>query len=635
MAISEYSVQQLIEQGVALYEQGQLYDALVCWKNVLSIEPENPVALEYLRFVEANFNINVDTYLAENSNESLDGSVEQLSWTEIEVLGDDTTDEPATFESHFAAPQMKQDSSSAGPEDDSLDMSGVDPMSLPASHFGDLVSRTPAPVPAMAETMQTVTVQERRRANAMFAPEASGVYADSIRHLASDPSPIPAAFLASEPTHNDATSLDDFQMDPVPACEPPHRELPHREPPAPPRREPPAPPIAPPPTNPPLLRPDEFSTGTSEVPPEDIDWGSAGFLSRDRSSIRSGSTSLLGDAAAASLDVPSADPIEVEMGGALEGALNSVLSSEKNRALPLGPVDSIGTSIGDYETDFSAFLETSSGSISVPPKNQNRPCAPVPPPETAQLRSATWTPVGEHDPFAESSWPDRIPGESVESFGPGASDPPNSTGPMPGVLHPSFRTPPRGTFPPTPSVTPPRTPAHTMPPPINLDQEPPSKSARSALDDFLKQELDSLAEFADIGGDLAQPKPAAAPLDCDQLLNQARAHQRQGDFKTAFSELEQIFSIRPDFVDAHMFFAENGASFAPLLRAKLGNFERCPHVKLRPQEMTWKSIDHKSGFLLSQIDGSTSYDDLLVISGMSELEAMRILVHFLSEGWIE
>ena len=45
-------------------------------------------------------------------------------------------------------------------------------------------------------------------------------------------------------------------------------------------------------------------------------------------------------------------------------------------------------------------------------------------------------------------------------------------------------------------------------------------------------------------------------------------------------------------------------------------------------------LDHRAGFLLSCIDGMSSIDDILDVSGMRELDALRILFELVQENVI-
>jgi DNA-binding IclR family transcriptional regulator len=46
------------------------------------------------------------------------------------------------------------------------------------------------------------------------------------------------------------------------------------------------------------------------------------------------------------------------------------------------------------------------------------------------------------------------------------------------------------------------------------------------------------------------------------------------------------------------------------------------------------NLHHRAGFLLAQVDGLLSYEDLAAVSGMSRLETFRILAELKNQGVI-
>ncbi len=67
-AATQVEAQELLERGAGLYEAGKLYEALACWKRVLQLDPGNEIAAEYLRFIEDNFQIGVDAFMAQHQS---------------------------------------------------------------------------------------------------------------------------------------------------------------------------------------------------------------------------------------------------------------------------------------------------------------------------------------------------------------------------------------------------------------------------------------------------------------------------------------------------------------------------------------------------------------------------------------
>ncbi|AKQ67080.1 TPR domain protein [Myxococcus hansupus] len=70
------------------------------------------------------------------------------------------------------------------------------------------------------------------------------------------------------------------------------------------------------------------------------------------------------------------------------------------------------------------------------------------------------------------------------------------------------------------------------------------------------------------------------------------------------------------------------------LENKLGDLGRVPAVRLQPDDIIWLNLDHRAGFVLAQIDGTVSYEDLFSLSGMTRLDTARILAQLLDEGVI-
>lgn len=128
---------------------------------------------------------------------------------------------------------------------------------------------------------------------------------------------------------------------------------------------------------------------------------------------------------------------------------------------------------------------------------------------------------------------------------------------------------------------------------------------------------------------LAGPPPDA---DLDALMTEARRKLQADDFTGAIEIVEQVLAGDPMHAEARSVLEENTTRLLAMYRSRLGKLSRTPRVKLRPQEITWQSLDHRAGFLLSQIDGRTTYEEIIDISGMSELEASRILARLVEHG---
>jgi hypothetical protein len=68
--------------------------------------------------------------------------------------------------------------------------------------------------------------------------------------------------------------------------------------------------------------------------------------------------------------------------------------------------------------------------------------------------------------------------------------------------------------------------------------------------------------------------------------------------------------------------------------ARLGSLDRSVRLLIPEDEIRWLSVDHRAGFVLSLVDGSATFDEILDRSGMERLEALHILAELLDRGVI-
>ena len=68
--------------------------------------------------------------------------------------------------------------------------------------------------------------------------------------------------------------------------------------------------------------------------------------------------------------------------------------------------------------------------------------------------------------------------------------------------------------------------------------------------------------------------------------------------------------------------------------AKLGDLAAKPAVWVPPGEVIWLDLDHRSGFVLAQVDGASSFEEIIELAGMGRLETLRILCALLEQSVI-
>lgn len=129
------------------------------------------------------------------------------------------------------------------------------------------------------------------------------------------------------------------------------------------------------------------------------------------------------------------------------------------------------------------------------------------------------------------------------------------------------------------------------------------------------------------------PVPAASSFE--MLMDGAAELFSLGDFSGSLEIVEKALEIRPADKAAQAFLVKNQETLIKMFESKLSGLQKRPRVKVDPSEIMWLSIDHRAGFVLSQIDGLVTYEDLLQLSGMSRFETLRILAKLCEESVIE
>jgi hypothetical protein len=129
--------------------------------------------------------------------------------------------------------------------------------------------------------------------------------------------------------------------------------------------------------------------------------------------------------------------------------------------------------------------------------------------------------------------------------------------------------------------------------------------------------------------------PALAAKDeVKTLLRGARDLLDLDDHTGAMELIVKAQQIAPDDPDVQSMRERSEKTLVTMFESKLGKMETIPRVLLKEDEIIWLNLDHRAGFVLAQIDGTVSFDDLFAVSGMSRLDTARILAQLVDEGVI-
>lgn len=110
--------------------------------------------------------------------------------------------------------------------------------------------------------------------------------------------------------------------------------------------------------------------------------------------------------------------------------------------------------------------------------------------------------------------------------------------------------------------------------------------------------------------------------DIEQMMKDRFA---MGDFSGALDLAVKIWDKNPRHSEAASLAKKCREVLEDMYSSRIGDMEKIPTIVMGPDQIRWLSLNHRSGFLLSMIDGISSVEDLLDISGMQRLDALRII----------
>jgi hypothetical protein len=176
----------------------------------------------------------------------------------------------------------------------------------------------------------------------------------------------------------------------------------------------------------------------------------------------------------------------------------------------------------------------------------------------------------------------------------------------------------------------------TVVPPPTVD---PARAPMSTLSDDAEMEAARIASLHS-----ASSSPPSAPTvevlwtDEDEYgtsgdpLDDARARMERGDFEGAMAQAEPI--VRKDFshAGARAIVERCERELMNMYSARIGSLRRVPRILVKPQEMSRLALDHRAGFLIALVDGVSSIETILDMSGMPAFETLRTLLDLEAQG---
>jgi hypothetical protein len=119
------------------------------------------------------------------------------------------------------------------------------------------------------------------------------------------------------------------------------------------------------------------------------------------------------------------------------------------------------------------------------------------------------------------------------------------------------------------------------------------------------------------------------------FVDRAEAAFKRGRHGVAVTALDLALDEKPDSAAAQKIVHRHRELMFKIYESYIGDDKAIPMVALPMHEIALQQLDSRSAFLLSRIDGTLTFEEILDVAGMSRLEAYRHLCKLLLRGILE
>lgn len=181
------------------------------------------------------------------------------------------------------------------------------------------------------------------------------------------------------------------------------------------------------------------------------------------------------------------------------------------------------------------------------------------------------------------------------------------------------------------------TPAHTRPVLSSSDMDrPPSKPRAAHLRRHTPAETPKKPPHASPSFVLEElhPSPSRATSAAAAMkasLERARHHYQNAEFQQALELVEAVLELDSTLEPALKFHSLLQGELIRVQEQRLGALTKTPTLAIEFEQIPTLELDHRAGFILSQIDGFLTFEDILDISILEPLETLTLLADLLEK----
>lgn len=153
--------------------------------------------------------------------------------------------------------------------------------------------------------------------------------------------------------------------------------------------------------------------------------------------------------------------------------------------------------------------------------------------------------------------------------------------------------------------------------------------AAAAVAGGLSLELDEPGAVSRVAPEVA---PARVVFEEDPAVAPIRVRFEKGDYFGAMVRAESVLEQDPDNEQVKSYLESARDLVAQMYKEKLGSGEQVLRLAMVPSEIQNLALDHRAGFLISLVDGIATVDEILDMSGMPEIDVLRLLYEMREQG---
>ncbi|MBN1961713.1 MAG: hypothetical protein JW841_12285 [Deltaproteobacteria bacterium] len=128
--------------------------------------------------------------------------------------------------------------------------------------------------------------------------------------------------------------------------------------------------------------------------------------------------------------------------------------------------------------------------------------------------------------------------------------------------------------------------------------------------------------------------PLALKLSKSTVIARMQKLMSVDNFSGAYEIAQTILRKEPDNIEAQRIANICREQLETMYLNKIGELSNKPAVLMSPEEIIWLDLDHRSGFVFAQVDGTLTYEEIIELTGMARLETLSILCDLVNKGAI-